>query len=139
MSELGLQIGIACQEVDIVRGGRQGLQLAGGRGARPAHIVDPKPLVVVERVIELDRRREVRVAMRHVDVFGRVQAVEVHELDAGAEVDVQFIVLDAISSRYPVRVGGELIGIAEETVEGRILLIGAIEVVGVVDRGALVI
>ena len=77
--------------------------------------------------------------MRHVDPFGRIQAVEIHELDTGAHVDVQFCILDAVSSRYPVGVRRELIGIAEELVEGRILLERTVEIIGVVDGGAVVI
>jgi len=139
MGELGFQGLIARHEIDIVRRGGQGLQLAGGRAAGPTHIVDPQPLVVGERVIELDCRREVRIVMRHVDIFGCIQAVEIHELDARAQVDVQFCILDAVSSRYPVGVGGELIGIAEELVEGRIFLERTVEIIGVVDGGTLVI
>lgn len=77
--------------------------------------------------------------MRHVDIFGRIQAVEIHELDAGAEVDVQFGVLDTVSGRYSVGVRCELIRITEELVEGRIFLVSAVKVIGVVDGGALVV
>ena len=77
--------------------------------------------------------------MRHVDIFGRIQAVEIHELDAGAEVDVQFGVLDTVSGRYSVGVRCELIRITEELVEGRIFLVGAVEIIGVVDGGAFIV
>jgi len=72
VDELGLQVLIASNKIDIVRGGGQGLQLAGAGAAGPPHIVDPQPLVIVKRIIELDSRREIRITTGYVDAFSGI-------------------------------------------------------------------
>jgi len=78
VGELGFQLRVPRREIDIVRSGGQGLQLAGAGAAGAAHIIDPQPLVVGERVVELDRGCEVGIIMRYVEVLGGVEAIEVH-------------------------------------------------------------
>ena len=77
--------------------------------------------------------------MRHVDILGCVEAVEVHELDPCSEVDVEFCICDAVGGGDAVAMGSELIGVAEQAVKGRVFGERGVKVVGVVDGRALVI
>jgi hypothetical protein len=113
--------------------------LRGGGATRSTLIHDPEVLVGIKSVPQVDRRRQVRIIVVDVNVFGGIEAVEIHELYASSQVQVQLVVLNPDGSRYPVGIGGELVGITEQAVELGKIFFRTVVVVGIVDRGALVI
>ena len=139
VGELWFQFRVTRREIDIVRGSGQGLQLAGVGAAGPAHIIDPQPLIIGKRVIELDGGCEVGIVTGHVFALGGIEAVEVHQLDPRPEVNIEFVVLDPVGDGQAVGIGSELIGIAEEAIEGHVFPDLVVEVIGIVDGPAVVI
>jgi len=77
--------------------------------------------------------------MCHEDILRGVQAVKPGELQAGADAEVEFFILDTVVQADPVGIGRELIGIAEEAVEFREGMGGLFEVIGIIDTGVLII
>ena len=74
--------------------------------------------------------------MRHVDIFGRIQAVETQELNSGSDVEVGLSGLQPIADTDPIAIAHEFIRIAEQAVELRIGLGGILIIVGVIGGGA---
>ena len=87
--------------------------MTGGGIPGPSLIKEPQPLIIVERIVELDGRRQVGIVVRYVKMLGRIEAIEVHKLDARTEVQVQLCVLDAVGEGDAVRVGIEFVRVAE--------------------------
>ena len=55
--------------------------------------------------------------MRHIDIFCRVQAVEIGVLDARSDVNIEFWILDPVVQAEAIRCADEFVGIAEKAIE----------------------
>ena len=87
-----------------------------------------------ELIVEIYRRSIVDVIMFYIDPLGRIVAVKIRPLDAGADGQVVFRMLDAPGEGQLVGVLSEFIGVAKEAVEGGISFYRIHEVISAVDR-----
>jgi hypothetical protein len=87
--------------------------LTGGGIPGPPLIKEPQPLIIIERIVDLDSRCQVGIVVRYVKTLGCIETIERHKLDTRTDVQVQLCVLDAVGEGDAIRIGSEFVRVAE--------------------------
>jgi len=117
MGKLGSQVRVPHRIADLVSRCGQGLQLRSRRLTRPAGIEHPEMRGPGPQILEIHGRREVYIIARHRNAFRQVLTIVIGELYARSGGKIILGILYPVVQGKPVRIGHELIGIAEQAVK----------------------